>query len=86
MTPEEKAKAMNKTLAIQVPPGLTNLGNTCYMAATFQVLKRVNELKKALSTMNASSVQAGDSDARLAFTAGRLMAEMDKPQSEIAPY
>lgn len=86
MTAEEKARAMNQTLAVIVPPGLTNLGNTCYMASTFQVLKRVNELKQALSSMNAASVQAGDSDARLAFTAGRLMAEMDKPQSEIAPY
>lgn len=86
MTPEEKATAMNQTLAIQVPPGLTNLGNTCYMAATFQVLKRVNELKRALSSINATSVQPGDSDGMLALTAGRLMAEMDKPRSEIAPY
>ena len=52
MTPAEKAKALNQTLAIVAPPGLTNLGNTCYMAATFQMLKRVNELKQALASIN----------------------------------
>jgi len=52
MTPEEKARALNQTLAVTCPPGLTNLGNTCYMASTFQVLKRVNELKQALADLN----------------------------------
>lgn len=35
MTAEEKARALNQALAIVVPPGLENLGNTCYMASTF---------------------------------------------------
>lgn len=35
MTPEEKARALNETLSLVVPPGLINLGNTCYMASTF---------------------------------------------------
>lgn len=60
MTPAEKARALNQALAVAVPPGLTNLGNTCYMAATIQVLKRVDELKSALKAMNAP--QMGDTD------------------------
>lgn len=35
MNAEEKARALNKALAVVVPPGLENLGNTCYMASTF---------------------------------------------------
>ena len=56
ITPEEKARALNQTLAITVPPGLTNLGNTCYMASTIQVLKRVNELKVALASLNSQQI------------------------------
>ena len=33
MTPKEKAIAMNKTEKLVAPPGLANLGNTCYMAS-----------------------------------------------------
>jgi len=73
MTPAEKARALNQTLSVVVPPGLTNLGNTCYMASTMQVLKRVNELKNALTSINANQLQQGDNDTVLAITGGRLM-------------
>lgn len=87
MSAEEKARALNQALAVVVPPGLENLGNTCYMASTFQVLKRVNELKAALINLKKSTtnIQQGDTDTRLAVTGGMLMSSLDTITPAISP-
>lgn len=46
MTESQLAKASN------LPPGLQNIGNTCYVNATLQCLRTLPELRSALKTVN----------------------------------
>lgn len=52
MTAQEKARLLHDKTGLALPAGLENLGNTCYMNATVQCLKRVNELKQALTSFS----------------------------------
>lgn len=43
---------------LQIPGGIKNLGNTCYMNATVQCFKTVPEIRKALRNYSSSSLSS----------------------------
>uniref|UniRef100_A0A8C5BZ26 Ubiquitin carboxyl-terminal hydrolase n=1 Tax=Gadus morhua TaxID=8049 RepID=A0A8C5BZ26_GADMO len=80
MTEEQLASAM------ELPCGLTNLGNTCYMNATVQCLRSVPELKSALKRY-AGALRGSGANASQYITAALrdLYETMEKTSSSLPP-
>uniref|UniRef100_A0A8C6LMB2 Ubiquitin carboxyl-terminal hydrolase n=1 Tax=Nothobranchius furzeri TaxID=105023 RepID=A0A8C6LMB2_NOTFU len=81
MTEEQLASAM------ELPCGLTNLGNTCYMNATVQCLRSVPELKNALRKYTGALRSSGANAPAQYITAALrdLYETMDKTSSSLPP-
>lgn len=76
-------------VAMDMPPGLTNLGNTCYVNATLQCLKSIPELAVALkdytADASATTTVASASTAKLIATALRDVFEELNGGSTVQP-
>ncbi|KAG9478985.1 hypothetical protein GDO78_012581, partial [Eleutherodactylus coqui] len=81
MTEEQLASAM------ELPCGLTNLGNTCYMNATVQCIRSVPELKESLKRYAGALRASGEMASAQYITAALrdLFESMDKTSSSIPP-
>eukprot|EP00058_Branchiostoma_floridae_P000266 XP_002585754.1 hypothetical protein BRAFLDRAFT_232629 [Branchiostoma floridae] len=73
--------------AMELPAGMTNLGNTCYMNATVQCLRNVPELKEVLKRFQGGLSSSGDLTAAQSITAAfrDLNGSMDSGSATITP-
>ncbi|XP_017484253.1 PREDICTED: ubiquitin carboxyl-terminal hydrolase 14 [Rhagoletis zephyria] len=64
--------------AMELPAGLTNLGNTCYMNATVQCLHVVPELREALEKYRVDSEDSGSMSTAMASAIKFLFKQMER--------
>jgi len=76
MTDAEKQKAF-----AELPPGLFNLGNTCYLNSCIQCIKSVNELKDYLKQYSLNNLQTSSMATKL----GKLMTKLDSTSDAVMP-
>jgi ubiquitin carboxyl-terminal hydrolase 14 len=82
MTEAEQAQQVGA-----IPPGLVNLGNTCYLNSTLQTLRSIPELQTALTKYNSNSsgLSAALSQLDLAAQLSRLYKQMSETQDAFPP-
>ncbi|XP_067625412.1 ubiquitin carboxyl-terminal hydrolase 14 [Eurosta solidaginis] len=81
ITPVKFIEDMNEAemaTAMELPPGLTNLGNTCYMNATVQCLHAVPELREALEKYRVDSEDPGSMSTAMTTAMKSVFKQMER--------
>ena len=81
LAPEE----MHGYVAAGVPMGLENLGNTCYMNASLQILNNAPELVEQTSKLSAAASQY-DLQLNLAAGTQQLFQQLKTAHEPVKPY
>lgn len=71
--------------AMDLPAGLTNLGNTCYMNATIQCLHAIPELRTALREMERSALSSVGPES-IVVCMQSLFSSMENGANPIFPF
>jgi len=82
LTPEEKAKILKEKKVDIMPPGIKNLGNTCYMNSTVQCLARIKELTSTLDGYSIPGADGRDIDAVLTNQLKTVASQLNGPTTE----
>jgi ubiquitin carboxyl-terminal hydrolase 14 len=80
LSPEEKAKLLREK-GEELVYGLQNLGNTCYLNSTIQVLGRVPELRQAIKQN-----KGGNYNNELGRALCTVYEQLDKASDTVAPH
>ena len=79
MTEEEKAKYFKDVLKDVLPIGIYNMGNTCYLNSSLQIMKKIPELRKSIEEYNSMTNNPRDSLIKEMNLLFRNMDNLGKP-------
>jgi len=78
---EEMTEAEKQMANTELPPGMANLGNTCYLNSCIQAMKSVDELRQRLKEHAAKSANQNSMSSQL----GHLMVQLEQNSDSIVP-
>jgi len=78
---EEMTEAEKQMANTELPPGMANLGNTCYLNSCIQAMKSVDELRQRLKEHAAKSPNQNSMSSQL----GHLMLQLEQNSDSIVP-